>query len=113
MHRLNMMEMEKGEKDLFVLGLMHSLRLNEEQTTRGKKRKKRCSFHYRFNDLSTCSGAFRYIYDLGTKHYRNLVTHLCVHGPCARVHGNKGRRPHHAFTFPVVERCVAFIFKSR
>ena len=46
---------------------------------------------------------------MGTKQFENLKTHLQLHGPVPRIHGNRGRRPKHALTYPAVEKVATFL----
>ena len=106
-HRLNMQEMEKEEKELIIMGVLMSTQFEKEASSRGKR--KHQYFAYSFQGEKVCAGAFRFIYDIGKKAMRNLKLHLEKNGPVPRRHGNLGRRPHNAFLFNDVERCVQFL----
>ena len=108
-NRFTMQELEKGEKDVLVLALMNSGMFAEETNARNKKRKNRVGFQYTFEGQVVCAGAFRFIYHLGSREFRNLQLHLRKHGVTPRVHGNTGRKPHNALTFAEVENCASFI----
>ena len=41
-----------------------------------EKRKKRVAFQYKFESQVICAAAFRYIYSLGSREFRNLQMHL-------------------------------------
>lgn len=88
---------------------MYSGKSSGELTTKNKKRK-RAAFEYSFEGRSVCSGAFRYMYNLGSREFRNL--HVQFHlqnGVVPRVLDNKGRRPQHALSFAKIENCAKFI----
>ena len=106
--RMNSQELERDEKDMLLLGILESLKYSSEENYYGKKRK-RAAFCYKFQGLQICVNAFRYIYSIGTRQFKNILKHLETVGPTPRVHGNSGRRPHHALTFPVVEHLVVFL----
>ena len=59
--------MEKEQKDAILLGLIESGRYPAEVNSKGKKRRRQ-SFSYSFAGEEVCAGAFRYVYDVGTKH---------------------------------------------
>lgn len=105
--QLTMMELDRQEKELIVLGLLESARYGAE-TTHGKKRR-RARFSYSFQGVKICVGAFRFIYSIGQKQMKNLLKHSEENGPVPRVHGNKGRKPKHALDFATVENVVKFI----
>lgn len=106
--RLTMRELEQVEHECLILGILESLRERTEENTKGKKRK-RSQFTYRYQGVVVCQGAFRHVYELGKRKFENLQKHLAQHGLVPRVHGNKGRKPKHAFTFPIVENVVKFV----
>ena len=107
-NKLNFMELPKEEKDLMVLGLLESFLHSPETTWRGGKRRRQ-HFKYTYRGQSICVGAFRYLYDIGTKRLDNLHKHLEANGLQPRVHGNKSRRPKHAITLPVVRQVLQFL----
>ena len=106
-HRLNMLEMEKEEREMLVMGVLLSWQYNSQQAKRGKR--KPDWFRYCFQGEKNCVGAFRFLYHFGNKALRNLKKHVVEHGAVPRVHGNRGRRPHNYLPFPAVEHCASFI----
>ena len=56
-----------------------------------------------------CRAAFLVMFDIGKSVLEALVKHYHQNGPVSRVHGNKGKKPAHALSFPDVERVVRFI----
>ena len=106
--QLNFAEMEKSEMDLLVLGLLESSKYSVDTTTRGSKRKKQW-YKYTFQGEEICPGGFRCLYNVGVKQFKNLKKHLEENGPVPRVHGNTGKKPKHALTYPVVCAVVTFL----
>ena len=106
--QLSLAEMTRDEKDLVVLGLLESCHCSGAETTKGKKRERNW-FSYSYKSKSICATAFRKIFDVGTKQFENLKTHLQLHGPVPRIHGNRCRRPKHALTYPAVEKVATFL----
>ena len=103
-----MLEMEKSERNLLVLGVLESVRHSKETTTKGKERTRE-RFAYSFHRVRVCVGAFRVVYGLGIKHFNNLLSHLEEYGPVPRVHGNKHKLPHNTLPFQDVKHAVTFI----
>ena len=109
-NQLSMAELAKEEKELLILGLLESARHNVHVTSKGRKRKRQ-RFAYSFLGVEVCVGAFLYVYGLGKRQLENLLAHLEQNGLVPRVHGNTGRKPKHALTFPVIENLVEFLHK--
>ena len=107
-HRLNILDLERTEKEALVLGVLGSCCFAETSTAKGKNRR-RSAYAYQFGGRRVCVGTFQYVYCLGQKEYRNLCTHLEENGPIPRVHGNSGRKPHHALRFEQVRFAVQFV----
>ena len=107
-HRLSIQDLEKTEKEVLVLGVLESCRHEEEQTTKGKRRR-RTRFSYQYRGHPVCVTAFRHFYSLGQKEFRNLLNHLSENGAIPCVHGNKGRKLEHALSFAEVKVAVTFI----
>ena len=103
-------EIEKREKEALVLGLLSACQACNDTSAKGKKREK-SALTYHVEGRPVCRGAFLYAFDMGIKQFKNLVAHLWenINGPVPRDHGNRGKRPHNALSFPVVKACVQFI----
>ena len=106
-NRLNFQEMEKSQRDDFVLGMLEVTKF-QEVTARGTQRERR-RFVYKFQGKEICLSMFRHIYNIGTKHFDNLRKHLIENGLVPRVHKGTGKRAHNATSFPVVQNAVAFL----
>ncbi len=106
-HRLSLCETDNNEKDMLLMGVLSSLQTNPEEAFRGKRR--RGHYKYSFQGLTICAGAFRFVYDIGIKQFKNLRKHLADNGITPWEHGNRHRRPHNALSFPDVQRCAKFL----
>ena len=102
-----MMELEKNEKEMFVMGMLMAGEYSQAVAKRGKR--KRAAYQFTFQGEEICVGMFRYVNDVGQSVFKSLKKHLSDHGPVPRVHGNAGRRPHHALTFDEVKFSADFI----
>eukprot|EP00117_Sycon_ciliatum_P016477 scpid44506/ scgid15886/ len=100
--------MEKGEKELVILGLLESSKYSTDTTTHGKKRKKQWH-RYTYQGEEVCAGGFRLLYNIGSKQLKNLKKHLEENGLVPRTHGNVGRKPKHALSYDTVSAVVQFL----
>ena len=104
-HIYNIRELEKTEKELLIMSsLSHG--------GFGKKLpnpRKRVKYSYTFQNHQICRGAFQFVYDVKEHTLDSLQTHLHKHGVTPRVHGNKGKKAHNAFTFQEIQNAVQFL----
>ncbi|KAJ8319792.1 hypothetical protein KUTeg_001379 [Tegillarca granosa] len=105
-NRLNMQELEKGERDLIILG--QACGLSRGDTT-SKGDRKRHRFSYQFDNETVCADCFIYINNISSKYLKNLRKHLYTHGVVPRTHGNKGKMPHNALKYEDVKNIVQFL----
>jgi len=101
-HMLSMQELEKDEKELFIMG---SLQKNDNDTQKGRKRQ-RIRYSYKFQ---VCKPAFCYINCISENTLKRLSKHMECNGPVPRVHGNKSRKPHHAHHYEEMKHCVQYL----
>ena len=65
--------------------------------------------YYAFDNGCVCRNAFCNFHDISVKKLKNLKAHLQKNGFSAVVHGNRGRRSHHGYSFEVIKNVVSFI----
>ncbi|XP_060568543.1 uncharacterized protein LOC132727145 isoform X2 [Ruditapes philippinarum] len=104
---LNMKEMEKETKEIYIMGLINDER-STEKTQRGKKRQ-RMRRKYTFHGTEVCKKTFLLCHGIGKKTLSSLSKQVFQEGIAPRIHGNTGRKPHNAITFDDVTRVIHFI----
>ena len=104
-HILSLREMEKDQKEMFIMGSL--LKVGAQETRHGKR--KRVRYRYTFHGKSVCKSVFCHINDIGQRTLKSLLKHLNTNGPVPRVHGNTGKKPHHAVKYEDVRFCVDFM----
>ena len=105
-HVLNVREMSKDERDMYIMGVI----VNGGDTGRamlGRKRKQKTVFT--FLGSTVCKSMFMVAFDVGRKALSNIIDHVSKYGATPRTHGNTGRKPKHAIKFVDVQRVVTFI----
>lgn len=108
--RLNMMELGKSERDMFVIGKLHLLIRNPTHARSSKAAKKqRLTTTYAFDHRTVCQGAFCFLHCLGNFTLHALRKHIMEFGPVPREHGSKGRKAYNAYPFEVVSGAMEFI----
>lgn len=106
-HIMNIKEMTKDEKDLYVMGAVHKVNPDQKRSRYGER--KRTRYDYRYEGHKVCRKAFTVIYDISEATLKRLIKHLCTYGNIPRVHRSKGRKPKHALAFSDIEKLVKFI----
>ena len=106
-HILNVKEMDKSEKELYILDTLVANSSDSETTRRGVRKQTHLS--YKFDGKVICRGVYRIVFDVGEKYHRNLLKHMKVSGAAPRTHGNKGKKPPHALAVQDMENAVQFI----
>ncbi|XP_060577599.1 uncharacterized protein LOC132734769 [Ruditapes philippinarum] len=104
-HILSLREMEKDQKEMFVMGSL--LKIGAQETRKGKR--KRVRYRYTFDGKTVCKSVFCHINDIGQRTVKSLLKHLNSNGPVPRIHGNTGRKPSHAVKYEDVRFCVDFL----
>ena len=104
---LNVSEMDKDQREMVIMSAFDVKSKDSTSTKRGSRKQFHCTF--RFNGKEICRDAFKVIYNVGEVVLRNLLTHVKTQGITPRSHGNKGRKPHHAFSFSDITLMVTFI----
>lgn len=105
-HILNMREMTKEEKELYIMGALSEN--DRESTKRGKKRL-RMRHSLTFSGHRVCRSTFLLAFDIGKHTLKGIKDHVQEHGVSARSHKNTGRKPPHALVFEDIKRVVQFI----
>ena len=111
--RLEMAELEKPLKDMFLLGKLQVAANSTDSVSHARKTSKtkrsRVTFAYAYDNRNVCKSAFCFLHCIGTKALKNLQSHLKEHGPIPRAHGNLKRLPPNSFTYETVRNIVTFI----
>lgn len=100
-------ELSREERDMFIMGKLSCVG-DGSSTQRGKERKRR-RYAYYFKNREICRGSFLFVYGVGSKYVKNIVSHLNENGFVPRIHKNKNRRPGNAFNFEDLKNAVNFI----
>lgn len=66
----------------------------------------RFSINYWFKGYKVCKSTYLFLYCVGPKQYKNLVTHYCQNGLVSRGHGNNKRLPVNTLPFEVTQSIV-------
>ena len=111
--RLQMLELEKGERDMLFLGKLMVCGRTASSVSHARKvtatKRQRVTYEYSYDHRVVCKPVFCFIHAISEKVLKNLQVHLKENGPIPRVHGNKGRLPPNTFTFETIEYIVTFI----
>ena len=106
-HIMNIQEMTKEEQDLYIIGVLQPLGVDQTKTWRGELKRKR--YGYVYNGKNVCRPTFQYIYNTGRRALTGLITHININGKVPRVHRNKGWTPRHALRYNEIKYCVDLI----
>lgn len=114
LNRLQMQELEKPLRDIYLLGKLQVLgkgsdaSVSHSRKTSSSKRQ-RITYQYAYDHRVVCKPAFCFLHCIGEKVLKNLQKHLKENGITPREHGNVGRQPRNAFSFETVQKIVDFI----
>ncbi|XP_052256719.1 uncharacterized protein LOC127861965 isoform X3 [Dreissena polymorpha] len=106
-HILSMQDLDKHEKEMFILESM-------EQSTPTRTRtgiRKRIRYRFMFDGKVVCRPIFCYLNGIGKKSLSSIQAHVNKNGFVPRVHGNRGRKPHNALQYNDIEYCVDFLIR--
>lgn len=108
-----MLELEKCERDMVVLGKLQVMARNTDLVSHARKvasaKHQRVTYSYFYDHCHVCMTAFCFIHSIGEKVLKNLQKHLQEYGVIPREHGNKGHLPHNTFSFDTTRNMVDFI----
>lgn len=105
-HILNIRDMTKEEKEMYVMGV---ILIDKNKKNRQGGERKRNSTELTLFGANVCKKMFLMAFDIGRGTLANLLEHVAKHGVVPRRHGNMGRKPAHALGFEDVKRAVHFI----
>jgi hypothetical protein len=94
--------MAKPERDMLIMANIESGMHVADNASR-----KRIS--YRYHNVEVCVDTFLFLYAISLKYLKAIRSWYVQNGLVPRVHGNKGRRPSHAFKHEVIKAVVQFI----
>ena len=106
-HIMNICEMTKEEKDMYLMGVLQPIGVSHTKTWRGERKRKR--YGYTYGGKNVCRSTFQYIFNIGRRALTSLITHMNVNGKVPRIHGNKGRKPHNSLKYNEIKHCVDFV----
>ena len=111
--RLQMLELQKTEKEMLLLGKLQVCATPPDVVHHARKatkaKRRRITYQYAFDGRYVCKPAFCFLHCTGEKALKNLQHHFKGNGITPRTHGNCGRLPHNAFSFNTVQKIVSFI----
>jgi len=105
--RLSLKRLSKAECDMLLTGKLQTFYKPPQE---GSAPKRAC-LSYAYDSREVCEGAFCFIHGIGDYTFRALKKHLRDHGLTPRVHGNKGKKPAHAFTRVTILNVLTFIYQ--
>ena len=111
--RLEMVELDKEQRDMLLLGKLMVFGRTGGSVSHARKviidKRQRITYEYSYDHRIVCRSVFCFIHAISEKVLKNLQTHLKENGPVPRVHGNKACLPHNTFSFETVEFIASFI----
>ena len=111
--RNNCAKMTRAELDMAVLGQLsaftNSSSDNVTTSHHVSKSRKRSYCQFYHSGQRICQITFCQLFNIGSKRFRNLVTHHSKMGLIPRIHGNTGKKPHNATPFASVQFVVRFL----
>ena len=115
--RLSLKELDKHDRDLFLMGkLQTSMKdpstVSHARSSKAVSKKQRLKVIYAFDHRIVCQHAFCFIHDIGDFTLHSLKKHISEAGPCPRDHGSKGRKPHNAYPFDIIQNAVELVHSS-
>ena len=105
--RLSLKRLSKAECDMLLTGKLQTFYKPPQDGSAPK----RARLSYAYDSREVCEGAFCFIHGIGDYTLRALKKHLRDHGLTPRVHGNKGKKPAHAFTRVTILNVLTFIYQ--
>ena len=105
--RLSLKRLSKAECDMLLTGKLQTFYKPPQEGSAPK----RARLSYAYDSREVCEGAFCFIHGIGDYTLRALKKHLRDHGLTPHVHGNKGKKPAHAFTRVTILNVLTFIYQ--
>ena len=94
--------MSTAERDMLV---METIEGGVHQAKNSSRKK----VIYRYHNTEVSIDTFLFIYAISGKYFKIIRAWYLANGLVPRIHGNAGRRPHHAFNNTVISAVVHFI----
>ncbi|MES9881925.1 MAG: hypothetical protein ABW185_13685 [Sedimenticola sp.] len=107
-HVLDVKEMDKSDKEIYIMATVIDSNEHGGETKRGKKRQ-RGRVQYKLLGHKVCKKVFMLAFDVGKYSLKNLLDHVSEHGAVPRTHANTGRKPPKSLTFEDVKNVVQYI----
>jgi len=101
------LDLKKTEQDIFLKGVL-SASLRNERTTKGEKRRKLANVYF-FEGIEICKIAFRGIYGISEKRWKNIRSHFDNFDIQPRTHSLTGRVGNKAISFDGILQIIQFI----
>ena len=98
-------DLEKMKLDLVVLSALHSTRTSASTSHEVV----RTSINYHFEGIKICKAAFLFVYAIGARRLKNLISQYDSNGLTVRMYGNTRKRPHNRTDSNEVDRIKRFI----
>lgn len=95
-HVLSMRELEKSEKEMFIMGKLSLCSNPDDSTKHARKKRKgedvrvRTTYKYQFDQRAVCQTAFIALHDSSIRVLKALQNHVKEYGPTPRTHKLKG-----------------------
>ncbi|CAG8613284.1 15858_t:CDS:1, partial [Racocetra persica] len=101
-------KLSKTEYNMLLLGMLHAMIRSKDTTLHGKE-KQYLTVKYTFDNNEICEIAFRTIYSLSEKKWRNIRNHYRDNGIKPMVHALTGRKSYRALSFATILNVLTFI----
>ena len=90
MHILNTRELEKSDKDMYIMGALVEFS-DKENTKRGEKRmRSSMTYNFMYLDHKICKRTFMMVFDIGKHSLQNILRH--VSSKSSRKLGQKAKK---------------------
>jgi hypothetical protein len=106
LRHLNFKNLSKSFQDMFLLGIISATKRPE--VVRNSKKSK-LSTEYTFEGKSICLNAFKIIYELGDKRWKNLREHFIENDIKLRKDSKTGKIGNRTISFEIVLKVITFI----
>lgn len=107
-HRMEITLLDRQSRDFFIMGLLRCGAVTVKDAGH-RSSHARNRYSYRLMNTRICQCCFLAVNNIGGKYLKNLKKHFANHGVTFRLHGNHGRKPHHAISSSDITDVVEFI----
>ena len=105
-HVLQLRELDKGQKEMYLMELLDSAHWNRRTAKPDRKRRRHC---YTALGVSVCQKAIILCHGLDKKQLMNIQQHFSQNGIATSRHGSANRKPKHALTVEQTRPVVTLI----